>query len=64
MHLNNFIDNSILSYNLRVTDDNKTVKNNSEKSLKENSYLEIIVPTCSYRMGEKRIGYGMAVIGK
>lgn len=26
-------------------------------------YLEIMVPTCSYRMGFKRIGYGMAILG-
>lgn len=25
--------------------------------------LEIIVPTCSYRMGVSKIGYGFAVIG-
>lgn len=25
---------------------------------------EIIVPTCSYRMGTENIGYGAAVIGK
>lgn len=26
--------------------------------------FEIIVPTCSYRMGVSKIGYGLAVIGK
>lgn len=25
---------------------------------------EVLVPTCSYRMGTERIGYGFAVIGK
>lgn len=27
------------------------------------SYLELVVPTCSYRMGVEEIGYGVAVIG-
>lgn len=58
MNLNNFIDNSILTFNLRVAD------NNSDRNLKDNKYLEIVVPTCSYRMGEHRTGFGMAVIGK
>lgn len=26
-------------------------------------YTEIMVPTCSYRMGTTSMGYGMAVIG-
>lgn len=26
-------------------------------------YLELVVPTCSYRMGVEDIGYGVAVIG-
>lgn len=26
------------------------------------SFLEILVPTCSYRMGEMNVGYGMAII--
>lgn len=26
--------------------------------------IEIIVPTCSYRMGVNKIGYGLAVLGK
>lgn len=30
----------------------------------ERSFLEILVPTCSYRMGEKNVGYGMATIDK
>ena len=25
---------------------------------------EILVPTCSYRMGEPNMGYGVAIIGK
>lgn len=28
----------------------------------DESYLEILVPTCSYRMGEQNVGFGMAVI--
>lgn len=30
----------------------------------QNQYLEIMVPTSSYRMGKYKIGYGLAVIGK
>lgn len=30
---------------------------------KNNFFNEIMVPTCSYRMGVKEIGYGFAVIG-
>lgn len=29
-----------------------------------NTVSEIIVPTCSYRMGSKNIGYGVLIIGK
>lgn len=29
----------------------------------ENTVSEIIVPTCSYRMGSKNIGYGVLTIG-
>lgn len=29
-----------------------------------NTVNEIIVPTCSYRMGSKNIGYGVLTIGK
>lgn len=29
-----------------------------------NTVNEIIVPTCSYRMGSKSIGYGVLTIGK
>lgn len=29
-----------------------------------NSVSEIIVPTCSYRMGSNNIGYGVLTIGK
>lgn len=29
----------------------------------QNMY-EILVPTCSYRMGTEKIGYGFAIIGK
>lgn len=31
-------------------------------TIKKESFLEILVPTCSYRMGEKSVGYGMAVL--
>jgi len=30
----------------------------------EQSYLEIMVPTASYRMGKTKMGFGFAVIGK
>lgn len=29
-----------------------------------NTVSEIIVPTCSYRMGSNNIGYGVLIIGK
>ena len=28
------------------------------------SLSEIAVPTCSYRMGEENMGYGLAIIGR
>ena len=28
------------------------------------SLSEIAVPTCSYRMGEKNMGYGVAIVGE
>lgn len=33
-------------------------------SLGVSDLYEILVPTCSYRMGTDKIGYGYAVIGK
>ena len=32
------------------------------ETIQRQSHLEILVPTCSYRMGEKNMGYGYAVI--
>lgn len=52
MHFKAFTDNTVFSFAL------------NEKVNKVANYLEIIVPTCSYRMGVKMIGFGMAVIGK
>jgi hypothetical protein len=31
---------------------------------KQFGIAEIMVPTCSYRMGEKNMGYGVAIISK
>lgn len=31
---------------------------------KEDIKYEIFVPTCSYRMGTRKIGYGAAIIGE
>jgi len=34
-------------------------------NLKDSSVLyEVVIPTCSYRMGVPRMGYGSAVLGK
>lgn len=33
-------------------------------SLGASDMYEILVPTCSYRMGTSKIGFGFAVIGK
>lgn len=33
-------------------------------SLGDTDMYEILVPTCSYRMGTSKIGYGFAIIGK
>lgn len=30
----------------------------------ENKRTEVMIPTCSYRMGVKNIGYGYAIIGE
>lgn len=35
-----------------------------EYSLGVTDMYEILIPTCSYRMGTDKIGYGYAVIGK
>lgn len=54
MRFESINDNSILTF---------TLKGNG-KSSQEKKFNEIMIPTCSYRMGVKRIGFGMAVLGK
>lgn len=54
MHLENINNNTVLTIDLKKSD-----KSNERKMLKE-----IMIPTCSYRMGVKQTGYGMAVLGK
>lgn len=44
-----------------VTPDNNKVY---EYSLGVTDMYEILIPTCSYRMGTDKIGYGYAIIGK
>ena len=43
---------------MSLIDDYVTIDMRGQYSLNE-----IAVPTCSYRMGEKNIGFGVAVIG-
>lgn len=35
-----------------------------EYTLGVTDMYEILIPTCSYRMGTKKIGYGYAILGK
>ena len=44
---------------MSLIDDYVTIDMRGQYSLNE-----IAVPTCSYRMGETNIGYGVAVIGR
>lgn len=44
-----------------VTRDNNQV---FEYTLGTTDMYEILIPTCSYRMGTTKIGYGYAVMGK
>lgn len=48
----NFYENAVRHFDL------KAIKE------QEHSYLEIMVPTCSYRMGKSKIGMGYAVLGE
>jgi len=48
----NFYENSVRHFDLKALKE------------QEHSYLEIMVPTCSYRMGKSKIGLGYAVLGK
>lgn len=48
----NFYENAVRHFDLQ------------ELKEKEHSYLEIMVPTCSYRMGKTKIGMGYAVLGE
>ncbi|XP_055378802.1 metallophosphoesterase 1 homolog [Condylostylus longicornis] len=50
LKVEDFIKNEILNYDLIK------LKNDNER------YLEIMIPTASYRMGEYRIGYGYAIL--
>jgi hypothetical protein len=44
-----------------VTPDNNKIY---EYTLGNTDMYEFIIPTCSYRMGTDKIGYGFAVLGK
>lgn len=44
-----------------ITPDNPQIY---EYTLGIQNMYEILVPTCSYRMGTAKIGYGFAIIGK
>lgn len=52
MHFDNMNDESILTLRTNEVVDGKIKR------------TEIMLPTCSYRMGVKNIGFGMAIIGK
>lgn len=54
VHFEYLNDNSILKITLRT----------NEMIDGKRKITEIMVPTCSYRMGVKNIGFGMAVLGK
>jgi len=48
----NFYENAVRHFDLKALKE------------QEHSYLEIMVPTCSYRMGKSKIGMGYAVLGE
>ena len=50
---------SVEKHDMTQMDDYVTVDLRGQYSLSE-----IAVPTCSYRMGEKNMGYGVAIMGK
>lgn len=54
MHLHTIDDSAVHEFPLRC----ETIAG------KARQYLEIAVPTCSYRMGVARSGFGFAVIGE
>lgn len=54
MHISALTQNAVVEYDL----------NDDMAQHQDRKYLEIGVPTCSYRMGVPGIGYGMAVIGE
>lgn len=54
MRFESINDNSILTFALK----------GNGKTSQEKKFNEIMIPTSSYRMGVKRIGFGMAVLGK
>lgn len=54
IHSEHLVDNRIVTVDLNNYDVKENYRN----------FTEIMVPTCSYRMGVANIGYGYAVIGK
>ena len=58
-HFETFTENSVKSFTLFNNQENDKTNSNNK-----NKYFEIQVPTCSYRMGVKLLGFGLAVIGK
>lgn len=54
MHFEPFTGNGILEFDF----------SDRHELHQDRKYLEIAVPTCSYRMGVPKTGYGMAVIGE
>lgn len=55
-NIENLVDNRVVT----VDFNNNNNGNNDEEHRK---FVEIMVPTSSYRMGVEKIGYGFAVIG-
>lgn len=69
MHLHRFDDSAVHTFELRPGAGAPSVANaptlgERRSSEQHRQYLEIAVPTCSYRMGVEHSGFGMAVIGE
>lgn len=66
MHLNRFEDSAVHQFQLRdsAATTAAAAKSRGHRGRDDHKYLEIAVPTCSYRMGVANSGFGMAVIGE